>query len=298
MQETVSTMILPSYPVNRAIVLKNKSCPYCGVELSENTTKEHVIGRNFVPKGVLDANWNLIVRACKKCNSEKGDLEDEISAITMQPDAFGHYASNDPRLVENARRKAARSRSRTTKQPVGESRSDVQLSTPFFGGTMRVNFIGPPQLDFDRGYALARMQLAALFYLCTYDEVECRGYWWLGEYLPLDFARKSDWGNPIQQAFMTAVKEWEPRFIFSGSEEYFQAIIRRHPNAECWSWALEWNKSHRLLGFFGNHHVAKSIVDAFPAISMIAGNTKDGPFRFRFEIPLAEEDDHMFYWPL
>ena len=35
--------------------LRNLTCPYCGVAIDAKTaTKEHVVGRRFVPKGTLD----------------------------------------------------------------------------------------------------------------------------------------------------------------------------------------------------------------------------------------------------
>jgi len=96
-----------------AAVLTNKTCPYCGTILSpENQTKEHVIGRRFVPRGSLNKHWNLIVRACTICNGIKSDLEDDLSAVTLHPDAFGRSPSPDPRVVDDAQRKAAGSISR------------------------------------------------------------------------------------------------------------------------------------------------------------------------------------------
>ena len=42
--------------------LKNINCAYYGVELDvKSSTKEHVIGKQFVPKGKLDGQWNLIL---------------------------------------------------------------------------------------------------------------------------------------------------------------------------------------------------------------------------------------------
>ncbi|MBG6073799.1 hypothetical protein IWX87_003580 [Polaromonas sp. CG_9.7] len=42
-------------PLNRAIVLRNINCAYCSKSFGPDlaTTKEHVIGRRFVPRGVL-----------------------------------------------------------------------------------------------------------------------------------------------------------------------------------------------------------------------------------------------------
>jgi hypothetical protein len=73
---------------NKATVLRNRTCAYYGCEPPKALrSKEHVIGRKFVPKGSLGNNaWNLILMACEKCNGEKADLEDEISAVSMMVD--------------------------------------------------------------------------------------------------------------------------------------------------------------------------------------------------------------------
>jgi hypothetical protein len=111
----------------KAILLRNRNCVYCGVDLNKDTgsTREHVIGRRFVRKGSLSSQWNLIVRACELCNRTKSDLEDEISAISMQPDLFGQFPSEDERLKFASSRKADRSFSRRTKKRIGDSKETL-----------------------------------------------------------------------------------------------------------------------------------------------------------------------------
>lgn len=83
---------LKALPVTKPVRLHNVVCPYCGATLaSDSTTKEHVVGRKFVPKGPLENEWNLILNACRPCNNQKADLEHDISAITMQPDALRQH---------------------------------------------------------------------------------------------------------------------------------------------------------------------------------------------------------------
>lgn len=99
--------ILTEMPNDRAILLDNISCVYCGIKLhKQNRTREHVVGRRFVPKGTLHQNWNLIVQACKSCNNETSDLENDISAITMLPDTLGVYANDDQVLINESNRKS------------------------------------------------------------------------------------------------------------------------------------------------------------------------------------------------
>ena len=65
----------PSKPV----LLRNTVCAYCVVQLTaSNATKEHVVGRKFVPTGKLDKRWNLILRTCSPCNTRKSELEDDL----------------------------------------------------------------------------------------------------------------------------------------------------------------------------------------------------------------------------
>jgi hypothetical protein len=100
------------HPRSRAIVLRNINCAYCGrlFDAELPATKEHVIGRRFVPRGCFAGQWNLILNACGRCNGDKAELEDDISAITMMPDAFGchaiaddrHYGANTPNPDRNA----------------------------------------------------------------------------------------------------------------------------------------------------------------------------------------------------
>ena len=120
---------LKTWPHNSVIRLKNVSCPYCGVKLTEDTAnKEHVIGRRFVPKGKLDGWWNLIVNSCQPCNTDKADLEDDISAITMQPDALGSFGHDDTTGMSEAVRKAEKSFSRRTKKLIKDSDEQFQIS--------------------------------------------------------------------------------------------------------------------------------------------------------------------------
>jgi hypothetical protein len=151
----------------RAIRLKNETCPFCGARLtSVPSDEDHVIGRRFVPKGVLKSSWNLVVRACKGCNGRKSALEGDISAITMQPDAFGQVARADSRL----------------------------LAAPFLGGHFRFDAVAPPQVDDNRAFELAHMQLAAFFYWITFDRKTGKGGFWPGGFHPPPYVTRHDRG--------------------------------------------------------------------------------------------------------
>jgi hypothetical protein len=291
------TNSLNRLPANRAIRLDNRSCPYCGTPSETLSTRDHVIGRRFVPKGSLNGDWNLIVRACDPCNGRKSDLEDDISAITMQPNALGRFATEDAFLKEESERKAADSISRRTKKTVAESVESLSIHFPVQPG-VRFSFTGraSPQIDEMRAFQLARLQTMAFFYFVTHNRDTKLGGFWPGSFYPLCAVHRSDWGNPLLMAFTGSVENWEPRFIGVSAKGYYKVAIRRHPNAVAWSSALEWNQSYRVVGFFGDWEPVQSLVDNFPSLATTAvtGRAGDG-LAIRLEVPLVNSaSDTLF----
>lgn len=123
---------LNELPSNRVLVLDNVTCPYCGIVLDDdNNTKEHVIGRRFVLKGTLNGCWNLIVRACERCNSEKSHLEDDISAITLSGKLWFDSSDEGENIAKEAHRKAKNSISNRTRKPAGQSQEEIGFEVPF-----------------------------------------------------------------------------------------------------------------------------------------------------------------------
>lgn len=294
------TTSLSHHPTNRAIRLRNVICPYCGCDLTpKTTTKEHVVGRRFVPKGKLNGHWNLIINACGPCNNRKADLENDISAITLHPEHGQAHPDYDAVAIADAKRKAKKAISRRTKKPVKDSHENMKLNAPLaLGASISLNLTSPPQIDDDRAFELARLQLAGFFHLLTYQKHEERGYWWTGNYHPVIMVRRADYGNKIIVDFADAVIDWEPRLIGHTAEGFYNVCIRRHPEAECWSWAMEWNGSTRLIGFLGDREIAKTIVDTLGPLQMHHQDLPDGGhIRYRTEVPLTSEDDRLFEPP-
>lgn len=152
--------LLRQWPPGKPILLDNRTCVYCGTDLhAGNDTKEHVIARNFVPKGKFDGQWNLIVRACRDCNKIKAELEDDISAITMQPSVSGEYAVDDDVLRREADRKGTGSQSRWTRKAVAESYEETAIDGTFGGATFTFGLEGLPVITSDRLGELALLQM-------------------------------------------------------------------------------------------------------------------------------------------
>lgn len=260
-------------------------------------SKEHLVGRRFVPKGTLNKSWNLLLRSCQRCNNIKSDLEDDVSAIAMQPDAFGRQLRDDEVLRNEAQRKAAGSLSRKTGRRVWESAQSLRITGRLsLGVTMSFTFSAPPELDSNRVFALACYQLSGLFYWVTWQENDSKGYFWPGDYRPLQHMARSDWGNPQALAFMNEVVSWQDRAVVTCADGYFKAAIRRHPTeAICWSWALEWNENIRVIGFFGQNEEISRVVSSLPVLPTVEVARKGrARLRSRLEIALSEDDDVLF----
>ncbi|MBY4893065.1 HNH endonuclease [Rhodobacteraceae bacterium N5(2021)] len=288
---------MTQHPANRAIRLRNVVCPYCGCDLTaENSTKEHVVGRRFVPKGKLNGHWNLIVNACRPCNNRKADLENDISAITLHPELGEAHPYYDETARAEGQRKAENAISRRTKKRVKDSKEKMKLSVPFVSSiSLNIDFTSPPQIDENRAFELARLQLAGFFQLITYQQLEERGYWWTGGYHPLIMVRRADFGNSVIVDFADAVLDWEPRVLGHTAEGFYSVCIRRHPGEECWSWAMQWNGSTRLAGFLGDLDVAKEVAGTLRPLQMRQQELGNGDVvRFRTEVPLKPEDDRLF----
>lgn len=285
---------------DKAVRLYNIACLYCGRRFgpSLKRTTEHIIGRRFVPLGSLDQHWNLIASACLDCNRLKSSLENDISAVTMQPDVLGRHPQDDEVLRQEAIRKGAGSISELTKRCVAESQEILALETPLLEGVptarMKLSFTGPPTMDDDRAYRLAWYQVAGFFYWITYKKEKRVGCHWLGSYMPLMMVRESDWGNTLMRSFQDLVSSWDYRVF--GVGDYFSVCIKRSPDSRpLWSWALEWNRTFRLIGFAGNEEAAKQAAKnlVWPKNQTIPDGS-NSCWWFRQEQHISDQDHRLF----
>jgi hypothetical protein len=285
-------------PFDKPIQLDNITCVYCGTVLSDaNFTKEHVVGRRFVPVGSLNKKWNLIVRACRSCNNKKADLEDEISAISMQPDAYGNYPSNEPHYISEAKRKARGSRSRSTGKRVGDSALSYSFPQHSYSGHWDYEVVCPPQVEPNRIMELARLHIVAFFYHATFKKNTRTGHFWRGNFVMLPEAKRCNWGDLKHIAFMQTVVSWEPRFLAYDHNENFNIVLRKHPNADCWAWALEWNQNFRVIGFCGDAEASNKIYADFPQYEFQQSRLTNGEvIATKPDRILQVSDDLLFVW--
>lgn len=285
-------------PTKQPVRLDNTRCPYCDVLLTpENWSREHVIGRRFLPKGKLKGRWNLIVRACRRCNGWKSDLEDDISAITLQPTVRGQFARSEPDMIAEARRKGARSISRRTGKPVEKSNERILVEFAQPGVKMTFQLVAQPQVEAERVFGLAMAQVAAFCLFLSYDKTTRMGAASPEDIYPIDYSFRPDWGNAVQRGFIDQVVAWEPRLWVGTGDGLFKVAIRRHPTATCWSWALEWNGNLRVIGLFGAAEATVAVGAALPKIEASWLQQVDGSrIASRVQRALDPVDDRMFYW--
>ncbi len=271
--------------------LRNLNCPYCGQDLAplpdDEKNRDHVIGQRFVHKSIQD--WNLIVATCKACNTDaKGQLENDISAITMQPDALGRHA--DPALAAEAARKG-RAKSQATGKPVAESQSKCTAGGNFGKATISFDFTGPPHIQASRVYDLARYHIAAFWFLSSYEEESRRGAALPSPPYPIAHTLRSDWGNPASLGFAELARAWDNVSHIDTAEGFFKAMIRRSPTEpDLFAWALEWNKNLRVIGFLGAEKLAQD------ACNSLVWSPRDKPYRVETPMP-ADAEDVLFRAP-
>lgn len=282
----------------KATFLRKDRCLYCGKALDRSTwTKEHVIGRRFVPAGTLNNEWNVIGFACQRCNGIKSSLEDDISSITL----YGAVRLGliDQEAVSAIQRKSENSISRRTGKPVRESNEKLCARMPLSQGfSISFSMASPPQIDESRAFELARLHMVGFYSMLCRDKEGGSGGFWLGEYSPLMVVHREDWGNLIIRAFADTIMHWDTRLYAVTARGNFRVIIRRAPDLACYAWALEWNQFMRVIGFFGDRSETESIISTFPSLE--CASVAEGPnyfLRARIEQPIEVTEDHLFAFP-
>jgi hypothetical protein len=195
----------------------------------------------------------------------------------------------------DALRRAKRSVSRRTGKPVGDSQERVEIVAPLHGGTLTFQATAPPQADQDRVDMLCLMHVRAFFYMLTYSLEAQVGRYWQGLFHVCGTERRSNWGNERYLAFTGEVQTWPYRLISSVANDYFRIMIRRKAkDVILWSWALEWNKNFRNIGFFGDETLIRAELSKLPLSPMQEISRNPGStIRIRTDTSLVGPD-HLF----
>jgi hypothetical protein len=278
----------------------NQYCLYCSRFVGEGSplasNKEHLIGRNFVPTGRLGTPraFNFIFRACIDCNQEKSNYEGHVSTISLltSPARLG-----DSAIDELAKRKADKDfHPDKPGMPVADAGQKITIR---LGSSVELELKGPPRLNPAYVRVLAMRHIQGLFALVTTSDPGAAATTRL---LPkahfgfFNYFNHPDWGNPQLIELAKRVGSWPALVDVSTAAGFFRAILRRQGVDDApWFWALEWNKSVRVIGWIGRPDMPPSVFEELPPLNWrIAGKPGESRYRVREEIPLLGVADELF----
>ncbi|NBC33262.1 MAG: hypothetical protein GVY13_11355 [Alphaproteobacteria bacterium] len=279
----------------------NKHCLYCGRNIGPGSeipsNKEHLIGREFVPKGSLGnhGSFNFIFRSCVECNTEKSEIERHISTITL---------TNSPDLQNANYREIAQRKFENDFYPgsggtrVSDIRNEKKII--FEAGSFSMSFclVSPSQIHTGYSKILAYRHMQGLFSLINSTDptashttrlLPAEHFHHFGTYF------YSDWGNPVLAELSKRANPLPCNLAITTASGYFRAIMRASQDGSGWFWALEWNKSYRLLGWIGDADKPPPLFLNLPEENWHTMQSKAGEvMRVRSEIPVIEEADILF----
>lgn len=285
---------------HKKVHLSNQFCFYCGEFVGFNTKiksdKEHLIGREFVPSGFIsDKDFNLIFRACVKCNNEKSNLERHISTVTLFncPERFINEELNSIALNKSNKDYHPDNRGKFV------SDSFVKSKISLFSSVININaeFVGPPQLNEEYVEDLAYRHMQGMFSLLS-SENPCDPTGVGTKLLPfahfhlLGIFPKNDWGNPQISYLIERTSGWEQLCLINVAEGFFKIkILRAMHEHEGWFWALEWNKQLRVVGAIANGLAINEIYADMPLLTWSPWvKNGDRQIRYRRQNPIGDID--------
>ena len=276
----------------------NQHCLYCGEFVGQGSAivsnREHLLARRFVPPGKLDAtSFNFIFRACVDCNGRKADAERHVSSVSLN--------TSRGRIEDAAVDAAAAHKAATDFHPsapgkrVRDATIEHTVGGRFGSAEFSFKLAGPPQLETERACLLACNQIQALFSLVTtrdprYAEstkVLPASNWHYFGIVPW-----SDWGNAQVVEIANRVRNWPVIARITSANGYFRAVLRPHEEPEReWFWALEWNRSVRVIGGIFSEGMDPPLFADLPSLPW----KRVGPTtRMRAEIPEPDDVDLLF----
>lgn len=90
--------------------------------------------------------------------------------------------------------------------------------------------------------------------------------------------------------------DWPFRFHGATADGFFKIVIRRAPtDKDVWGWALEWNHSHRVVGFLGDEDATREYLADIPTCPR--RELFGGTWRYRKHQSLPDEEDRLFQLP-
>ncbi len=280
---------------NRDPARSNQHCLYCGRYVGAGSTvesdEEHLVGRNFVPRGSMDNAFNFSFRTCRPCNAEKARLEGHVSSVTLLPSPS---VPVDEKARRAAERKAARDTHPETGKKMGEAIERQSVGFKFGPATLSFGMTGRSPAAKDFVPLLASFHIQALFSLITKARNDACGeipILPLNQFHVFDSYPHTDWGNPQLVEITQRAAGWPCRFVTRSGDGHFLACLRRNEK-HGWFWALEWNKSLRIIGGINLPEEPTPIFSNLPKLEWKP--LPDGSGRFRIEQSTPDLGEILF----
>ncbi|AZQ82659.1 hypothetical protein EKO29_00410 [Colwellia sp. Arc7-635] len=233
----------------------NQHCLYCGDYIGINSgvksNKEHLIARRFVPPEYFTStDFNFIFRCCIPCNNRKSNIERHLSTTSL--------LSSDARLHDEIVDFLALNKANKDYHPENKGKlvinSTVKNNFDINSHEMKVNgdFFSPPQSDKSYVEELSYRHIQGLFSLMTSkNPLSTEGTSILSgkSFHIFGIYPKNDWGNSQIAYFIQKTLSWSSFWNESVARGFFKAmILGPKEEQDGWMWALEWNKSIRIIG--------------------------------------------------
>lgn len=122
----------------------------------------------------------------------------------------------------------------------------------------------------------------------------------LDQFHAFDSFTHTDWGNPQLVEITRRASGWPCVAAIHSADGFFRACMRRS-DSDGWFWALEWNKSLRVLGGINHAGETNPLFENLPALAWKPMPDRSGFFREELKEPnpgdiLSRPDRSL--WPL
>ena len=273
----------------------NQFCLYCGAYVGGGSitasNEEHLIGRRFVPKGTMENSFNFSFRCCVSCNGRKADIERHVSSFTLL---------SSPSLETNeiarlsAESKAYDDYHPETKVTMGDAIEQQSLEFEYGGATIKLGFTCRTPAASNYIPELAIYHIQGLFSLITSnglppdhniqliskDEIQVHKIY-----------PHTDWGNPELVEIIRRAALLPVCTSLHTGQGHFRACLRQSENGG-WFWALEWNKSLRVVGSI---YTVEEVTSLFMDLPELRWNAlPDGSGKMRQEQPSPDLGELLF----
>jgi hypothetical protein len=201
-----------------------------------------------------------------------------VSSITL---LNSPSVASDGIARRGAERKAVGDTHPETLVKMGDAIARQTAEFSFGPATFDFGLSGPSPAAKDYIPELASYHIQALFTLVTTPENRTTENVRL---LPLDRFRvfgsypHSDWGNLQLVEIAGRATTWPCHFAILTAGGFFRVCLRRHENAG-WFWALEWNKSLRVVGRINHPEENNPLFENLPALDWTPLPDGSGFFR-------------------